>query len=245
MLETDSGGKSLGISYAAPPRRAALGAFGGTLGGFAVGDIAISGGAVTDRDGKTGDVTTIVIEDLTVHARDAQSPVSGRFRGKVNDTAVALEGDFGPLDQLMRQRWPYPVTVQGEINGKKASVGAQVTVQGNVVGLDERKIGSGSSAMTGKMAVVTGTPRSKLTFKLDAPTFSLADFTFPAQAVAAAKAAAPSKYVFSDAPIDVAALKDFDAREITIGALSLPDSRHLDQVHFAAHAGERRSSMYP
>ena len=107
-----------------------------------------------------------------------------------------------------------------------------MTVQGNVVGLDELKIGSGSSAMTGKMAVVTGSSRSKLTFKLDAPTFLLADFAFPAQAVVAAKAAAASKYVFSDAPIDVAALKDFDAEgEITIGALSLPDGRHLDQVH--------------
>ena len=234
VLETDSGGKA---NWEFPTLPAAAqgstpAPSGGTLGGFAVGDIAISGGAVTYRDGKTGDITTIVIEDLTVHARDAQSPVSGRFRGKVNDTAVALEGDFGPLDQLMRQRWPYPVTVQGEINGKKASVGTQVTVQGNVVGLDELKIGSGSSAMTGKMAVVTGSPRSKLTFKLDAPTFSFADFAFPAQAVVAAKAAAASKYVFSDAPIDVAALKDFDAEgEITIGALSLPDGRHLDQVH--------------
>src|SRR5216117_2843994 len=232
VLETDSSGKG---NWEFPLPAAAQGSMpapsGGTLGGFAVGDIAISGGAVTYRDGKTGEITTILIEDLTVHARDAQSPVSGRFRGKVNDTAVALEGDFGPLDQLMRQRWPYPVTVQGEINGKKASVGTQVTVQGNVVGLDELKIGSGSSAMTGKMAVVTGGPRSKVTFKLDAPTLSLDDFGFPAQAPASAKAATPSKYVFSDAPIDVAALKDFDAEgEITVGTLSLPDSRHLDQV---------------
>src|SRR6266545_4378695 len=162
VLETDSGGKGNWEFPALPA--AAQGSTpapsGGTLGGFAVGDIAISNGAVTYRDGKTGEITTILIEDLTVHARDAQSPVSGRFRGKVNDTAVALEGDFGPLDQLMRQRWPYPVTVQGEINGKKASVGTQVTVQGNVVGLDDLKIGSGSSAMTGKMAVVTGGPLS-------------------------------------------------------------------------------------
>ena len=234
VLETDSGGKGNWEFPASPA--AAQGTTpapsGGTLGGFAVGDIAISGGAITYRDGKTGDITTILIEDLTVHARDAQSPVSGRFRGKVNDTAVALEGDFGPLDQLMRQRWPYPVTVQGEINGKKASVGTQVSVQGNVVGLDELKIGSGSSAMTGKMAVVTGGPRSKVTFKLDAPTFSLADFGFPAQALASAKAATPSKYIFSDVPIDVAALKDFDAEgEVTIGTLSLADGRHLEQVH--------------
>jgi uncharacterized protein involved in outer membrane biogenesis len=232
-LETDSGGKGNWEFPALPaaPHGATPAPSGGTLGGFAVGDVAISDGTVTFRDGKTGDVTKVVIEDLSVHARDAQSPVSGRFRGSVNDTAVALEGDFGPLEQLLRQRWPYPVTVQGEINGKKASVGTQVTVQGNVVGLDELKIGSGSSTMTGKMAVLTGGARPKLTFKLDAATFSFADFALPAKE-AAAKAAARSKYLFSDETIAVAALKDFDAEgEVTIGTLALPDGRHLDQVH--------------
>ena len=232
-LETDSGGKGNWEFPAFPA--AAQGSTpapsGGTLGGLAVGDVAISDGAVTFRDGKTGDVTTIVIEDLSVHARDAQSPVSGRFRGRVNDTAVALEGDFGPLEQLLRQRWPYPVTVQGEVNGKKTSVGTQVTVQGNVVGLDDLKIGSGSSTMTGKMAVLTGGARPKLTFKLDAPTFSFADFTLPGK-VDAAKAVAHSKYLFSEAPIAIAALKDTDAEgEIAIGTLALPDGRHLEQVH--------------
>jgi len=233
-LETDASGKGNwefpALSTAATATNRAPS--GGTLGGFVVGDIAIADGAITFRDGKTGDVTTIVIDDLTVHARDAQSPVSGRFRGRINDTAVALEGDFGPLEQLLRQRWPYPVTVQGEINGKKASVDTQVTVQGNTVGLDNLKLGSGSSQLTGKMAVVSVGARSKLTFKLDTPALWLADFAFPSKAVATARAAAKSKYLLTDEPIDVAALKDFDAEgEVTIGALTLPDGRKLEQVH--------------
>src|SRR5204863_374488 len=135
VLETDSGGKGNWEfpTLPAAAQRSTPAPSGGTLGGFAVGDIAISGGAITYRDGKTGDITTILIEDLTVHARDAQSPVSGRFRGKVNDTAVALEGDFGPLDQLMRQRWPYPVTVQGEINGKLDVPVVQASALGGTV----------------------------------------------------------------------------------------------------------------
>ena len=205
---------------------------GGTLGGFSVGDMAIDNGAITFRDGKTGDVTKIFVETLTVHARDASSPVSGRFRGTINDTAVALEGDFGPVDQLMRQKWPYPVTVQGTINNKKATVDTQVTVQNNTVGLDNLKIGSGASQLTGKMAVVGGTARPKVTFKFDAPVLSLADFAFPPAAVAQAKQAAKSKYVFSDAAIDFVALRDFDAEgELSAGVLSLPDGRRLDQVH--------------
>lgn len=204
---------------------------GGTLGGFVVGDVAISDGEVTYRDGKTGEVTTIVVEQLSVHARDAQSPISGSFRGKVNDTSVALEGDFGPLDQLLRQRWPYPVAVQGEISGKQASVGTQVSVQGKALALDQLKVTSGSSALAGKVVVLTDGPRPKLTFKLDAQTLSLADFALAAQA-AAAKATASSKYVFSESPADLAALRDFDAEgEVTIGTLVLLDGRHLDRVH--------------
>jgi AsmA family protein len=238
FLETDASGRGnwefpSAASAANTTDRAPSGA---TLGGFSVGDIAIDDGAITFRDGKTGDVTKIVVETLSVHARDAQSPVSGKFRGTINDTAVALEGDFGPLDQLMRQKWPYPVTVQGTINNKKATVDTQVTVQNNTVGLDNLKVGSGTSQLTGKMAVVGGTSRPKVTFKFDAPVLSIADFVFPPAAVAAAKSAAKSeaksKYVFSDAPIDVAALRDFDAEgELSVGVLTLPDGRRLDQVH--------------
>src|SRR5437763_4565126 len=204
-LETDSKGKgNWEFSSAATAANTADKApSGATLGGFSVGDIAISDGAITFRDGKTGDVTKIVVETLSVHARDAQSPVSGRFRGTINDTAVALEGDFGPLEQLMRQKWPYPVTVQGTINNKKATVDTQLTVQGNTVGLDNLKIGSGTSQLTGKMAVVGGTARPKVTFKFDAPVLSFADFVFPpatAVAAGAAKSAPKSKYVFSEVP---------------------------------------------
>lgn len=236
-LETDASGRG---NWEFPSAAAAAKASdhapsGATLGGFVVGDVAINDGAITYRDGKTGEVTRIVVQSLTVHARDAQSPISGRFRGTINDTAVALEGDFGPLEQLVRQKWPYPVTVQGDINGKKGSVDTQVSVQNNVVNLDNLKVGSGASQLTGKMAVVTGAARPKVTFKLDAPVLALADFRFPAAAAAAiagAKPAATSKYVFSDVPIDVAALRAFDAEgELTAGTLTLPDGRRLDQVH--------------
>jgi len=233
-LETDSGGKG-NWEFSAPQGAVqdnTPAPSGGTLGGFAVGDIAISDGAATYRDGKTGEVTTIVIEDLSVHARDPGSPISGSFRGRVNDTAVALEGDFGPPDQLLGKRWPYPVAVQGEIGGKKASVGTRVSVQGNLVGLDELKVSSGSSTLSGKVAVLTGGVRPKVTFKLDAPAFSVADFAWPVKAAAAAKATAHSKYLFSEEPVDLAGLKDVDAEgEIAIGTLTLAEGRRLDQVH--------------
>ena len=65
---------------------------GGILGGLLVNDMAISDGTATYRDGKTGEITTIVIDDLSVHARDPQSPISGSFRGKVNGHGGGARG---------------------------------------------------------------------------------------------------------------------------------------------------------
>lgn len=204
---------------------------GATLGAMAVGDLAISDGSATYRDGKSGAVTTIVIEDLTVHARDPEAPISGSFRGRVNDTAVSLEGDFGPPGQLLGKHWPYPVAVQGEIGGKKASLGTRVSMQGNVVSLDELKIGSGSSTLTGKVNVVTGGARPKVDFNLDALSLALADIALPGKAAPVTRTAAHSKYLFSEEPVDLGALKDVDAEgEIAIGTLTLSEGRHLDQV---------------
>ena len=234
-LETDAAGQG---NWEFPALRSAAQAStpapsGATLGEFAVGDLAISGGTATYRDGKTGAVTTVVIDDLAVHARDPQSPISGSFRGRVNDTAIALEGDFGPLEQLAHQRWPYPVAVHGEIGDRKATLGTRVTVQNSRVNLDELKVASGPSNLTGKVAVQTGGVRPKVTFTLDAPTFALADVAWPAKAPPpAAKPAARAKYLFGEEPIDLAALKDVDAEgEITIGTLTLAEGRHADRVH--------------
>jgi len=227
-LETDSAGKG-NWEFPSPPG-AAPGASAATLEGFTVGDIAISDGAATYRDGRTGEVTTLVIQEFSLHARDPQSAMSGSFRGQINGTAVALEGDFGPLEQLRQRRGPYPVAVQGEIGGKKATISTHVGLQDNLVDLDELKVASGSSTMSGKLAVHTGGARPKLDVNLDAPTLALADFAWPMHA-AAAKAAAHSKYLFSEEPIDLAALRAVDATgEIAIGALTLSEGRHLDHV---------------
>src|SRR5689334_6936102 len=104
--------------------------------GLAFGDLVISNGTMTYRDGETGRITNIAIETLSLHSRDAQSPISAQFRGKVDDIAVSVEGDLGPLDALLHRRWPYPVTLQGDVNGQKASVSTKMSVEGNRVGLD-------------------------------------------------------------------------------------------------------------
>ncbi len=202
-------------------------------GGLAFGDLAISNGTVTYRDGGTGKVTNIAIDTLSLHARDAQSPISAQFRGKVDDIAVSVEGDLGPLDALLQHRWPYPVTLQGEVNGQKASVSTKMSIDGARIGLDPMTVNTGSSTLTGQAAIVQQAPRNKVTFRFAAPSFALADLPPAgpaARAVAAAQEALATHHI-SDEPVPIALLRGLDADgEISIGALALPGGSRLDDL---------------
>ena len=202
-------------------------------GGLAFGDLSISNGTVTYRDGGTGKVTNIAIETLSLHARDPQSPISAQFRGKVDDIAVSVEGDLGPLDALLQRRWPYPVTLQGEVNGQKAAVTTKMSINGGRIGLDAMTVHTGASTMTGEAAIVQGSPRNKLTFRFTAPSFALADLPpagAAARAVAAAHVAAATHGV-ADEPVPMALLRGIDAEgDINIGELALAGGSRLDRL---------------
>jgi uncharacterized protein involved in outer membrane biogenesis len=202
-------------------------------GGLAFGDLAISNGTMTYRDGVTGKVTNIAIETLVLHARDPQSPISAQFRGKVDDIAVSVEGDLGPLDALLQRRWPYPVTLQGEVNGQKTSVKTKMSIDGARIGLDAMTVQTGASTITGDAAIVQQAPRNKLTFRFAAPSFALADLPpagAGARAVAAAHAAAAT-HGMGDESAPIALLRAIDAEgEINIGELALASGTHLSHL---------------
>ena len=201
--------------------------------GLAFGDLAISNGTMTYRDGATGKVTNIAIETLALHARDPQSPISAQFRGKVDDIAVSVEGDLGPLDALLQRRWPYPVTLKGEVNGQKASVKTQMNIQSGRVGLEAMTVQTGASTIIGEAAIVQQGARNKLTFRFAAPSFALADLPpggAAARAVAAAQATTAVHGV-AEEPIPVALLRAIDAEgEISIGELALAGGSRLTKL---------------
>jgi AsmA family protein len=227
----DFGGTSASTPAAATPDGAAA------MGGLFVGDLSISNGVLTYRDGESGKVTTVTIADLALNARDPQSAVSARFRGSVDDISIAVEGDLGPLTSLVQRRWPYPVSLKGQVDGQQASVDTKLRVQDSTIALDPLELGVAKSKVTGKLTVTTGKPRPKLVFKLASPSLALAELALPAKgatsagAKSAAKAAPKSRFVFSEDPIDLSGLKSVDASgDIAVETLVLPDGRKLDHV---------------
>ena len=230
-LETDSAGKGNWEFSGAGGTDAAAPA--GGINAFAIGDLAIDHGIASYRDGESGKTTNIVIDELSLHSRDAQSPVSARFRGTVGDIAIAMEGDLGPLQALAQRHLPYPVSLKGQINGQPASVATKMSIDGRSVTLDDLQMSTGQSRVEGQFALTPGAQRSKATFKLASTTLAWTDLPFAHKLTDAAKRPiAPEKFVFSDEKLDLGALLAFDADgDLSIGTLLLPEGRKLENVH--------------
>jgi uncharacterized protein involved in outer membrane biogenesis len=246
-LETDAKGQKNWEFAGTRPQAAGAPATPAGPGAAAVvgaGNVVITDGALTYRDGKSGDVTRVTIERFFVRARSANVPVAAEFRGKVDDVAVALEGTLGPIASLLEKRWPYPVSLKGEIQGRPTDVSAKVKAQDDVYTLDELDLKFGANAVTGDFAVVTGGPRPKFRFALRAPTLLAKDLPIAVKTAATAAAkppAAASNAIFPDTPVDFAALRAFDADgSFATGKLVLADGRAIDNFRVViALAGGR------
>lgn len=237
-LETDAQGRHNWDFQPAAP--AAGGTPAGTVSlppALASGNVGIVDGTITLRDGASGAVTRIEVGNFEVHARDPQSPFTAQFRGKVDDVPVAVEGTFGPMADLVARRWPYAVTLQGEVAGQKTAISAKVRAVDREYALDDLAVKLGANALTGSFAVTTGGARPRVAFDLTAPALALAALPIPVAAPAAGTAApAPASraWLIPDTPVDFAPLRLVDAQgALAVGTLTLADGRRFDDLRVA------------
>jgi AsmA family protein len=237
-LETDAQGRGnwdFGLTPAAPvsqPAGAAATALAGA-GAFGIANLSVDNGALTYRDGVTGQTTHVTIERLSARSRGGDAPVEAEFRGKVNDIAVALAGNLGPVDALRAGRWPYPVAAKGEIGGKSAKVSTKFGMEGDVVKLDDIDFALGAFAAKGQATVTAKGGRRTYAFNLAIPAIALSDLPIPVASGGATGAAkpAPSRMIFSEATWSLDALQNVDAEgRVSIAGLALDKGVKLTDV---------------
>ena len=224
-LETDAQGHGnwdIGGAAAAPGPAPSAAEVAGA-GAVAFANVAIEGGTLTYRDGVTGRVTSVGIDRLAVHSRTGNAPIDAEFRGRVDGVAVALTGNLGPLDALRQRRWPYPVAVKGEVDGKPASVSTKLSIRDDTTSLDDLDFAWGALAAKGDVRVVATGGRKKYVFALTAPAWSFAEAAavagtavapapLPAgRAPPAAAPSPPSRFVFPERPLPLSLLSLVDA----------------------------------
>lgn len=213
---------------------------------FAAGNLAITNGTVTYRDGASGSVTSIAIDKLLVRARDPASPIAAEFRGRINDVPVSVEGTLGPAEALLQRRWPYAIDLKGEVAGQKAAIATRIRADATRYALDDLKLTVGANALTGSFAVVTGGARPRLVFDLSGPVVALNALPLPVSAPGAQSPSAPAPrptrhYLVPDTPVEFGPLRLVDAQgALAIGRLTLADGRQFDDLKMQFMLGDGR-----
>ena len=237
-LETDASGRgnwelgsaTPGASGPAPAGADASGA------AFGIGNFEIRDGTLTYRNGATGKVTRASIERMTLRARDMQAPVAVDFRGKVDDVPIALSGDLGAPDKWLRQQWPYPVALKGDVDGKSTKIEAKIARSGTTTSVDDLDVAYGPLAGKGSVRIVNEAARTRYVIALTVPLLALADLAAPVAAKGAPAVAKPapaeaSRWIIPDTPLPLAALAAIDGEgTLAIGELKLRDGQRLQQV---------------
>jgi uncharacterized protein involved in outer membrane biogenesis len=228
-LETDAQGRGnwdFGLTPATPvsqPAGAAAAALAGA-GAFGIANLSVDNGALTYRDGVTGQTTRVTIERLSARSRGGDAPVEAEFRGKVNDVAVSLAGNLGPVDALRAGRWPYPVAAKGETAESRRSLD-QVR-RGRRRGRWTTSTSLGAFAAKGQATVAKAGAGP-------APTASGGALRSADSVLHGGRAAkpAPSRMIFSDTTWSFDALQNIDAEgRVSIAGLALDKGVKLTDV---------------
>lgn len=236
-LETDARGRgNWEFDTASAGTSAAATASGAPTAAFGIANFEIRDGTLTYLDGATGKLTRAAIERMTLHARDMQSPVAVDFRGRIGDVAVALAGDLGAPDKWLRQQWPYPVALKGEIDGNAVKLDTKVARAGTTTTLGDLDVAYGALAGKGSIRVIEDGSRTRYAIELNVPSLSIADLAGkPVFAPNAGSPAPPptgtAHWIIPDTPLPLAPLIAVDSEgSITIGKLTLASGQLLQGV---------------
>src|SRR6185437_16007163 len=111
---------------------------------------------------------------------DMQAPIAFDFRGKVDDVPVVLAGDIGSPDKWLRQQWPLPIALKGQVDGNAVRLDTKIARADTTTSLDELDAAFGAIAAKGSIKMIGDGARTRYAVDLTIPSLSLKDL--PAKA---------------------------------------------------------------
>jgi hypothetical protein len=162
-----------------------------------VSDVVVKDLALTFRDGRTGQQTTVRLDRFNASAKSSTSPLAIALAGTFNGQAVTVEGKLDPVAELVEGTKPYALALDAKLG--QSRVLADLKIQ------------------------LKATP-PRLSGTINAPTLNVKELTGLSgtasekskeggKATSGGKPAAPDR-IFSDDPID---LKSLHAAEVDLG----------------------------
>jgi uncharacterized protein involved in outer membrane biogenesis len=203
-------------------------------GAFVLGDLSVSRGELTYRDASGGEPTKVMIDTFTLKAPDRHAQVSTEFKGTVDGTPVALEGNVGPIATLNDRGTPYPVRLKGEVAERKTAIAFDVKRDDTGLALEGVDLVHGASDIKGKIDI-RDAPKPVWTVHLTSTTLDLSELTAERKGGAKAKTSAAGAggtgRVFSDTPVSFDALRGRNATgDVAIDRLVLAGGRKVERI---------------
>lgn len=128
LLETDKQGRGNwlfeggGKSQPAEPSKSGEG---GAL--PVVNDVVIKDLALTFRDGRTGQQTTVRLDRFNASTKSSTSPLAIALAGSLNGQAVTVDGKLDPVAELIEGKKPYAMALEAKLG--QSQVMADLTTQ--------------------------------------------------------------------------------------------------------------------
>jgi uncharacterized protein involved in outer membrane biogenesis len=205
----------------------------GVLEALSIDRLDVDKGAITYRDAKSGKVTAIAVDKLSLVMPSPEAAIRVEFRGAVNTIPIDLKGELGALQALAARRWPYPLDVAGKIAGRDTALKAQIRVEQNTTAFDGLDLAYGGRAVKGRVAYTAGGARPRLVADISVDALSAADLDLPGGAAKQGPAVPvpASRFVIPETDVPFDDLREVDADiKVRTGRLSLGDGIVLQEV---------------
>ncbi len=118
-------------------------------------DVTVEDSTLTFRDGRTGQVTTAVVETLRASAPSDRAPVTIDFSGRYNDNPIEAKGTLGAMASLMAGE-PVRIDFEARAGGATLRVLGDLGKPGAEKGTDV--VASAEGSQIGELANLAGAP---------------------------------------------------------------------------------------
>lgn len=106
-----------------------------TLPGLAVKEVHIKDASINYKDGKTGETTTLRIEEVTVYSSSISEPMNLFVKANINESPIKIKGTLGSLKNLLDNN-KYPININSNIAGAEITVKGELAQPMNAKGID-------------------------------------------------------------------------------------------------------------
>ncbi len=135
LLETDSKGNGNWVIETGTKSKESSDTAPSALPTMNVSEILIKDANLTYKDGKTGKVTELVVEQIRAQSSGKNSPLNLAVKANLNEAPVEINGTLGSLDALLADK-EFPVNITAMLDKASLSAEGKLAKPKSVKGLD-------------------------------------------------------------------------------------------------------------